>query len=84
MNAYPLLIVIFLHILLNSLLVLVRGDPISGLLFILSLEPLLRNLKELNIQSLAYADDVALVLNSESQIEEAISVIKTFRIFLWS
>jgi len=39
-----------------------QGDPISDLLFNLSMEPLLRFLDNEGIQSLSYADDLGIIL----------------------
>ena len=39
-----------------------QGDPISDLLFNLSIEPLLRFLDNEGIQSLSYADDLGIIL----------------------
>jgi len=55
-----------------------QGDPLSGLLFNLCIEPLIRAVSAFNSLSLAYADDLAFVIKTK---EEAIKLIQTIRSF---
>lgn len=48
-----------------------QGCPLSGLLFNLAVDPLLRNLRsECGTNILAYADDINLIVNSPSELQD--------------
>jgi hypothetical protein len=64
-----------------SLLAGVRqGDPLSGPLFILCIEPLIRAVKQfVSSGTLSYADDIAFVTQNEYDLAKVIRLVKSFR-----
>jgi hypothetical protein len=55
-----------------------QGDPLSGLLFILCIEPLLKKADSLNFKTFAYADDLAFASYNKSSIAKTIETINDF------
>src|SRR5579883_1153483 len=55
-----------------------QGDPLSGLLFVLCIEPLIRAANTISVKVLAYADDLCFVARDQNQITELIKLVKNF------
>lgn len=55
-----------------------QGDPLSGLLFVLCIEPLIRAAKAICVKVLAYADDLCFIARDQNQIAELIKLVKNF------
>ena len=57
-----------------------QGDPISGMLFIIGLQPLINRLKAeiSDIEILAYADDLAILFYQTSQIDKILQIFTDF------
>jgi hypothetical protein len=57
-----------------------QGDPLSGLLFIIGMQPLLNYLKKkLNALTLSYADDVATIVDCYRKTNQTIEIFKNFK-----
>lgn len=55
-----------------------QEDPLSGLLFVLCIEPLIRAAKMTCVKVLSYADDLCFILRDQVQTAEIIRLVKNF------
>jgi hypothetical protein len=55
-----------------------QGDPLSGLLFVLCIEPLIRAAKTTCVKVLSYADDLCFILGDYFQTAQIIRLVKGF------
>ena len=54
-----------------------QGDPISGLLFNFAIEPILRSLRNPMTKVLAFADDILILAETKTQLQESLDTLHT-------